>query len=121
MVICPKCGLEGTPTAEIKKSNIYYRVVHHSGDKKRVCYLGPSKYKVEKDRDEDEKERLLAEYVALTKAIVRFVEDVGLALRKPNTLKTEEDRELTKMAPVLINILEKIRSDLAKAIVELRK
>lgn len=121
MVICPKCGNEGVPTAEIKKSNIYYRIVHHTENGRKMCYLGPSKYKIVKTEFANESEKLLAEYTALTKTILKLSENVELALRKPNTLKTEEDRKLAKIAPILKQTIEKVQKDLSKTLLKLRK
>lgn len=117
MVKCPKCGLEGTPVAEVKRSNVYYRVEHYTGEGRKVCYLGPAKYKVDRRREGvGEEEMLLAEYVALTKAVAYLVEDTVLALRRPPTLRGERDKKLVELSPRLKAELESVHRELTNAL-----
>lgn len=38
---CPRCGLSGTRSVEKRGGRLYIYYVHHAGNRKRKCYVGP--------------------------------------------------------------------------------
>ena len=87
---CPKCGREGTPEADVRNNNVYYRV-YHNGE---MCYLGAGRRGVDTYT-------LLIQHAALLRTMVRLVKNTVTALRRPSTLDTEDTKRLKQFAPTL--------------------